>query len=997
MRSELIALAVSGVVAGLLEVLWALVLGQGLFLTVSERLQYAFAALSSFVVISVLAGVALKPALRGGTHRLVYCGVFAFSGGWVAFALTSGRRVHDLWFRPLLVLAASLVIGSLAFCLFSFIARMRRQADALRVRVAFAYLPLGALALGLDQHVLPNGYPAFHGALACGATLLTAAAGLTWPAPRLRPRVERAIWAVLVVLLVVAPWLVSRLRAQPNTSYVVERVAPWSKKVLALSGRWSSRDRRRDESPQSELGDPSQGIVRRIDLRDRDILVITVDALRADALAAYGGRGLTPELDKLADESVVFHRAYTPAPHTSYALSSLLTAKYIKPVFEIPGSPNDHPTLPDLLRRYGYRTSAFYPPAIFFVDGARFDALRERGFGFEYRKEMYASAPLRVKQLEEYLVVAEAGHPLFVWMHLFEPHEPYDPPEGLASDDSARGRYDGEIRAADRAIGELVRVFRAARPGSTVIVTADHGEEFGDHGGQFHGSTLYDEQVRVPLLWSSPQASRRKVDVPVDLTDVGTTLLSAAGVPREARMRGDDLSGVLVGDDATGPKYTYASIEDRHMVSDGKLKLICAVHDEHCRLFDLVADPSESRDLRIEKTEDVTRLRVRLDAFLSSIPKVEAIAVADGSSWPEPLARARLNAPGAGPDVVPLLSDDRARVRRAAARVLGELNIEQALPALDRLRQFDPDTDVRAECTVSALLLGQKAVLSDAIALLSHSTVEEGLSLARRAALALAQQGELAAVPVLSSLAEDESADEVHRLHAVEALGQLRAQAAFEVLVRLLESVRFRVAVAGALGALGDARGVAVLAAQLRKEPYPPARAAEARALVQLKARAVVPIVRYLLGMETGVPLGVQVLVDMGALEVPSWRGARVSDARIRRGDWACKDRGCVPAAQASIALPASGFGRGAVRVTWLLAGHAGDAITIDGLRYVLKSDVDQMSFTRDSTARARSFLLAAEGEVHALAVAVTPVSAELPPPPPEPWQADEAEILAPE
>src|SRR5690606_2545964 len=124
-----------------------------------------------------------------------------------------------------------------------------------------------------------------------------------------------------------------------------------------------------------------------IDLRDHDVLLITVDALRADALSAYGGKGRMPELDALATDSVVFERAYTPAPHTSYALASLLTAKFMKPVVELPGASRDHATLPDLLRRYGYRTAAFYPPAIFFVDGARFDLLRERSFGFEYKKE----------------------------------------------------------------------------------------------------------------------------------------------------------------------------------------------------------------------------------------------------------------------------------------------------------------------------------------------------------------------------------------------------------------------------------------------------------------------------------------------------------------------------------------------------------------------------------------------------------------------------------
>ncbi|WP_423278672.1 sulfatase-like hydrolase/transferase, partial [Escherichia coli] len=162
----------------------------------------------------------------------------------------------------------------------------------------------------------------------------------------------------------------------------------------------------------------------------------------------------------------------------------------------------------------------FYPPAIFFVDGARFQALQSRGFGFEYRKEMYAPAAARVQQLEAYLAESEPGHPLFVWMHLFEPHEPYEPPLELQGDGSARGRYDGEVRYSDRAIGELVRLFRARKPNGVVIITADHGEEFGDHGGSFHGSTLFDEQVRVPLVFFAPGVVQHgQSRAPVELVD----------------------------------------------------------------------------------------------------------------------------------------------------------------------------------------------------------------------------------------------------------------------------------------------------------------------------------------------------------------------------------------------------------------------------------------------------------------------------------------------
>ncbi|MBC7173369.1 MAG: sulfatase, partial [Polyangiaceae bacterium] len=369
-------------------------------------------------------------------------------------------------------------------------------------------------------------------------------------------------------------------------------------------------------SARSDSASASSGAASRaagISLGDANVLLITVDALRADRLAAYGGDGLTPAMDALAREGVAFTRAYTPTPHTSYAVSSLLTGKYLRPVLELAREPTDHPTLPDLVRRYGFRTAAFYPPAIFYVDAERFRPLADRGYGFEYRKEMFAPAGDRVAQVEEYLDGLDDERPVFVWVHLFEPHEPYDPPPEFARGDSAEARYNGEVAYADQAIGELVRSFRARRPGATVILTADHGEELGDHGGQFHGSTVYDEQVRVPLVWSSPGVvAPGSSDAPVELIDVATTLLAALGIPRDARMRGDDLGPLLAGADSIVTEHAFAAVDNERMITDGRLKVICEIRAPSCRLYDLVGDPAERTNLAEQQPMDEARLREAL-------------------------------------------------------------------------------------------------------------------------------------------------------------------------------------------------------------------------------------------------------------------------------------------------------------------------------------------------------------------------------------------------
>src|SRR5206468_2213781 len=116
-------------------------------------------------------------------------------------------------------------------------------------------------------------------------------------------------------------------------------------------------------------------------------------------------------------------------------------------------------------RRYGYHTAAFYPPAVFFIDAPRFVHFEERGLDFEYRKVEFAAPALRAHQMAEYLVAAPKEAPLFAWVHLFEPHEPYvaHPEHSFGAKDTPTevDAYDSEIAAADQGLGDLVRAFRA--------------------------------------------------------------------------------------------------------------------------------------------------------------------------------------------------------------------------------------------------------------------------------------------------------------------------------------------------------------------------------------------------------------------------------------------------------------------------------------------------------------------------------------------------------
>jgi hypothetical protein len=247
------------------------------------------------------------------------------------------------------------------------------------------------------------------------------------------------------------------------------------------------------------------------------------------------------------------------------------------------------------------------------------------------------------------------------------------------------------------------------------------------------------------------------------------------------------------------------------------------------------------------------------------------------------------------------------------------------------------------------------------------------------------------AVPVLAALAADESATESDRLRAVRALGGLGSPLAVAPLIATLQVVRLREASAQALAQLGGPEAVRALHAQLAEERYPPARGAEAAALLALGDPGLSPLVRRYLGMQSSLPHGVRVLAALGALEPPSRQGALLSETSVRRGSWTCDARGCAPEAGAQLVLPRRGPGlRGAVRVTlWYHAGAPGAALWVDGVRLPLSMAEDQLSFERPSGSAAERFSLAREGELSLLGVTVLPSLPEIPPPPPLPWASD--------
>jgi len=303
----------------------------------------------------------------------------------------------------------------------------------------------------------------------------------------------------------------------------------------------------------------------RLDTRP-NIVLVSLDTLRARSLGAYGyARDTSPFLDSLAERGALFENAITASVTTSPAHMSLFTGLYPVRHGIREGLQRKAPhaiTLAQHFRGAGYRTAAFTENGYL---------VRRRGFGdgfAQYTENVGETlkAPGEARrtfgQARRWLQ-ANAETPFFLFLHTYEVHSPYDPETRYASlfrSDGepgagnlavrgARDRYDREIRIVDE---ELERLFAAiAEAGlaksTIVVVTSDHGEEFGEHGGYQHGGAVYEESVRVPLVFVGPGRipGPRRHSTPVSLVDIAPTLLELAGVPVPDRLDGTSLASTL--------------------------------------------------------------------------------------------------------------------------------------------------------------------------------------------------------------------------------------------------------------------------------------------------------------------------------------------------------------------------------------------------------------------------------------------------------------------
>jgi arylsulfatase A-like enzyme/Tfp pilus assembly protein PilF len=334
--------------------------------------------------------------------------------------------------------------------------------------------------------------------------------------------------------------------------------------------------------------------------------------------------GHTPNLDRLAGESLVFEHAYAQAPGTVVSHASILSGAYPQStgMSEIGGSlPATLPYLPDLLKAQGYRTAAF-------VGSIALDPRNGLAQGFDRGFQIYeaefrppiageARTPVTARPGSQVMAGALAWiarnpqGPNFVWVHLNDPH-------------TGGAGYNAAITAVDAAVGKLVAALKQQKlyGNTAILVVADHGESLGAHGEDGHGIFLYDETIHVPVLLKMPEAqpTTKRVATKVRLVDVAPTLLEVAAIPVPSQMQGQSLLRIAkAGSSTDQPVYSRSDLSQRgfgwsplESWRAGKYLYIRAPKPE---LYDLTTDPGATRNLAQSSKATLDTMAGQLDNF----------------------------------------------------------------------------------------------------------------------------------------------------------------------------------------------------------------------------------------------------------------------------------------------------------------------------------------------------------------------------------------------
>jgi choline-sulfatase len=622
--------------------------GQRLFISQMQSQKLASIAAAGMVFIAAIPGatisIALLPALQrlaralprpratGSTGLVLLAFVAAGALGVVVALSRSDWRVLDL--GPLVALAVALVLGA-AHGIFWFGTAAGRRLGA---RVPTAPLKLGAALVSVVALVaaarLPEGAPAF-------AAVTDGALGLRLAVALARRATDHDG---------------DGFSARFGGGDCDDHDATIYPGAVDTPGDGIDQDCEGGDAKAGAAADDGAPAPAAVAPRapagpafwKGNILIVTIDAFRGDRLgvagyrrpAGAGGRSLTPTLDALAARGTYFRRVWSQAPNTPRSFPSILTSRPPSRIaWDNPGV--NYPNLLPTNRTFfeGLAAAGLLPIGIFShfyftADRGISKAFAEwsnDGAGTIAESNKDIASPRIVPRVIARLKKAAARKERFVlWTHLFEPHSSYMPHKEFPTTEAGMPglveKYDYEIAFADLWVGKLLDAVKqlGLADDTAVVVMADHGEAWGEHKAYFHGTDLYDEQLRVPLIIAVPGQQARVIDEPVALVDVGPTLLDMVGAAPVPTMRGASLLPLLEGKPRPArpivSELMPATAWPHHavMLVDGDHKLIHRVSDRRWELYDLAADPGEQHNLA-----DAPASRALFEALRAKLVAIE--------------------------------------------------------------------------------------------------------------------------------------------------------------------------------------------------------------------------------------------------------------------------------------------------------------------------------------------------------------------------------------
>jgi arylsulfatase A-like enzyme/tetratricopeptide (TPR) repeat protein len=376
-----------------------------------------------------------------------------------------------------------------------------------------------------------------------------------------------------------------------------------------------------------------------------NVILVSLDTTRADHLGCYGDKDArTPTLDELAGRGVLFAQAATPAPLTLPAHSSLMTGFY--PTFHgvrLNGTTAlgaSHTTLAEALAQDGYQTGAFVGAFVLDSRWGLNQGFRVYDDQFDLKKFKHLDLAGVQRPANEVVDAAlrwldgQKQVPFFAWVHLYDAHSPYEPPEPFVSEFRSRGLpglYDGEISFVDQQLARLLAWLQGAGldQRTVVLIVGDHGEALGAHGEGTHGYFIYDEAVRVPFIVATPFDELRglRVDAQVSLVDVFPTVLALAGIESTVPVNGRSLLPLMFKQSPDDHRYAYSEAmtsglqygwSELHALRSPRYKFIQAPRPE---LYDLVADPGEKTNVFGQHRQLASDMARELDRLMTGTAK----------------------------------------------------------------------------------------------------------------------------------------------------------------------------------------------------------------------------------------------------------------------------------------------------------------------------------------------------------------------------------------